>query len=107
MSKIFYDNLIEFQEIEVFIKNNSSSKEEKEELWGLVDGIIRHKIFDLILSNIHEKDHEGFLQKFHECPHDEKLLTHLSDLSGKDIEKIIKEESKKIEKELLAELKNG
>ena len=105
MSKLFFDHLIEFQEIEIFIKENSTTSEEKEELWHLVDGIIRHKILDLILTNIHEKDHEKFLTKFHESPHDERLLTHLSDLSGKDIAKIIKQESKKIEKEILADLK--
>lgn len=105
MSKIFYDHLIEFQEIEMFIKNNSSSIEEKEEIWNLIDGIIRHKIFDIILSQIHQDEHERFLEKFHKCPHDEKLLTHLSNLSGKDIEKIIKQEARKIEKEILEDLK--
>ena len=40
MSKLFFDHLVSLEEVEIEIRKNASSKEEREELWKLVDGIV-------------------------------------------------------------------
>ena len=44
MSKLFFDHLLEFKKIDREIKRVSKSTEERDELWGLVDEIIHHKV---------------------------------------------------------------
>ena len=68
MSKLFYDHLITLDEIEVVIKKNASSKEEKEELWALVDEIVTHKVLEKVLDKLPREHHEEFLELFHKCP---------------------------------------
>jgi len=69
MSKLFYDHLLYLEEVEIEIKNRASSKEEKEELWGLVDEIISHKVLEKVLDKLPRESHEEFLELFHKSPH--------------------------------------
>lgn len=105
MSKIFYDNLIRLEKVDVFIKNHASSKEEKEELWGLVDDIVHHKVFDLILGKLPRVKHIEFMEIFHKCPHDEiYIMNYLEKETGENLGDFIKREFKKFEREILSEL---
>ncbi|MEK7188424.1 MAG: hypothetical protein AAB685_01070 [Patescibacteria group bacterium] len=103
MSKIFYDHLISFTEIEVQIDRVAVNKEEKEEMWHLVDEIIHHKVLGCILDSLSKKDHQAFLEKFHATPHDESLLEYLKEKVS-DIEDKIKLELKKLSKSILKEI---
>lgn len=105
MSKIFYDHLIILEEVELVIKKTVSSKEEKEELWRLVDEIIHHRVFDRILGLLPKIHHEEFLGKFHAKPHDLELISYLKEKSGKDVEVIIKTEIMALSSEILKEIK--
>lgn len=106
MSKLFFDNLLDFEEVEVFIKNSASSKEELEELWGLVDNLVNHKVLEKILDRLPRGHHEEFLEIFHECPHDEVfVLGYLKEKTGKDdIDKELKQELKNLSSDILREL---
>lgn len=104
MSKIFYDHLIIFEELEGVVGKNAKSSEEKEELWKLVDDIVHTRILSLILDNLEEKHHEEFLDEFHLRPHDRELLSYLKGKSERDIVKLIQDELDKLEKEILKEL---
>lgn len=102
MSKLFYDHLIVFEEIEKVIKKTSSTKEEKEELWILVDEVINHKVMEKILDKLPKEHHVEFLELFHKCPHDEiTIFGYLKEKTGKDIETVLKKELSEISKELL------
>ncbi len=105
MSSIFYDHLIILDELDSEIKSVSQSKEEKEELWKIVDETIHHRVMDAILSRLPRESHEEFLEKFTQSPHDRALLTYLREKIKDDVEVIIHEEIQKLKKELLAELK--
>ena len=48
MSKLFFDHLLVLDEVEVEIKRSASSREEREELWGLVDDIVNPKVFEIL-----------------------------------------------------------
>ena len=106
MSKLFYDHLIYLEEVEVEIKRTASSKEELEEVWGLVDDIVNHKVLEKIFDKLPRKHHEEFLELFHKRPHDEEIIFgYLRRKAGKDIEKELQEELKDISSDILKELK--
>ena len=92
MSKLFFDHLVVLEEVEAEIKNVAETKEERDELWDLVDGMVHHRVLDTILDNLHHSHHEEFLDKFHKAPHDESLIDYLNEKIGKNIEEIIKAE---------------
>jgi hypothetical protein len=107
MSKLFFDHLIVFDEVEIIIKKTASSKEEKEELWSLVDEYVNHKVIEKILDRLPKENHEEFLELFHKCPHDEIVIFgYLNEKTGKNIEEELKNELEIISKDLLKEIKS-
>jgi hypothetical protein len=108
MSKLFFDHLVEFEEIEKQIKKVAKTSEEREELWGLVDEIIHHKVIGCILDKLPRQHHEEFLELFHKSPHDEELLFgYLRKKVGDNIESLIKQEIGGLASELLEEIKSS
>lgn len=105
MSKIFYDHLIVLEEVESEIKKFAETKEERDELWGLVDELVHHKVLDTILDKLPHAHHEEFLGKFHQAPHDESILIYLKEKIGENIEELIKEEIGALAFDLLSDLK--
>ena len=106
MSKLFFDHLIVLEKVEIVIKKSASSKEEKEELWNLVDKIVTHKALGKVLGELPRVNHEEFLEIFHKCPHDEKyIFGYLKTKTGKDMETELRKELKEFDSEILEELK--
>lgn len=105
MSKLFYDRLIVFEEIEKEIDKSSKSPEEREELWGIVDEIVNHRVMSTILDKLPRKHHEEFLDKFHKAPHDEALFDYLKEKVGENVEELIKAEIGDLAYELLEEIR--
>jgi hypothetical protein len=108
MSKLFYDYLVELKEIDKQIKKVAKTSEEREELWGLVDEIVHHKVMGCILDKLPRVHHEEFLDLFHKSPHDEELLfTYLRKKVGDNIEDLIKQEIGVLSDELLEDIKSS
>lgn len=108
MSKLFFDHLIELKEIDKEIKKAAKTNEEREELWGLVDEIVHHKVMGCILDNLPREHHEEFLDMFHRSPHDEELLFgYLKKKVGENIESLIRQEVGGLADELIKEIKAG
>lgn len=106
MSKIFYDRLLSLEKIDDEIRKISRSKEEQEELWGLVDEIVHHKALGCILDKLPRDSHEEFLTLFHSAPHDEDLiLGYLKEKIGENVEEILRQELGNLAFDLLAEIK--
>jgi hypothetical protein len=78
MTKLFYDNLIVFDEI------------------------VNHKVIEKILDSLPRESHEEFLELFHECPHDETaIFGYLKGKAGKDMKGELKEELVNISSDIL------
>ena len=105
MSKIFYDHLINFSKIEAIIKESTSSSDEKEELWKIVDEIIHHNVMGCILDNLDAKHHAEFLEKFEKAPFDDQIILFLEERSRKKMSEKIVETVQRIETEKLKDLK--
>ena len=98
---LFFDHLIVIKGLEKKIKKVSGSNDEMQELWKYAEELIHAKVFDCCLGNLPEEHHQEFLDKFHKAPHDTGLIEYLNQRIGKDVEKLIKTEIKKLSKELL------
>ena len=108
MSKIFYDRLLVLDEVDAEIKAKAQSREEREELWGLVDEIVHHKLMGCVLEKLPHEHHHEFLEKFEQAPQDEGLFTFLTEKVGEDVEAFLKEEINKLKAEILKLVKaNG
>lgn len=105
MSKLFFDHLIILEEVDDEIKKVAKSKEEKDELWQLVDEMVHHKVLGCVLDNLPAKYHHEFLEKFHLAPYDEGLIDYLKEKIGANIEELIKQEIGSLAFELLDELR--
>ncbi len=103
MSRIFYDYLVILPEIERGIAKMSDLPEEREELWQIIDELIHHRILGCILDNLPRQHHEEFLEKFIQEPHNEELISYLSERM-EDPENLIKIEIKLLTSEILREL---
>ena len=101
MTSLFFDHLIVVKGLDKKIKRMTSSNDEMQELWSYVEELIHTKVLDCCLGNLPEDNHQEFLEKFHKAPHDSSLLDYLNQKIGKDVEKLIKAEIKKLSKELL------
>ena len=106
MSKLFFDRLIILEEVEAEIKNVAETKEERDELWQLVDETIHHRVLDTILDKLHHSHHKEFLEKFHKAPYDERIMDYLKEKIGENIEELIKNEIGALAFELLEDLKS-
>lgn len=107
MSKIFYDHLINIEEITIELDQNEISIEERSEFISIIDETLHHHVLDIILSNLPFEHHENFLIKFHKAPHDPDLLIYLRQVSGIDIEEKIKSKTNAVKKDILSEIKKS
>jgi hypothetical protein len=105
MSKLFFDHLLSLEKVEKEIKRSSSTKEEEEELWRLVDEIVQCKILDCILERLPEENHPEFLEMYHKAPYDMGIMEFLVTKIGENIEEIIRQEIGGLAYELLAEIR--
>lgn len=100
MSKLFYDHLVILEELEMHINTKATSKDEKEELSKVIDGLIQVRVMDVVLTNLPRKHHEEFLEKFTNFPHDERIMDYLEE-KVQGIGKEIAKEIKLLEKEIV------
>lgn len=105
MSKIFYDHLLELEKIDKQIKKIAKSKEEREEIWSIVDEIIHHKAIGCVLDKLPREHHDEFLTIFHKNPGDgDYILSYLKEKVGENVEEILKLELGNLAFELLQEI---
>jgi hypothetical protein len=107
MSKLFYDHLIVFEEIEAKLSSyNFSSPDEKEEVHQMIEESVHYRVMACILDHLPREHHNQFLELFHRSPHHPGLLTFLKD-RVENIEEIIKKEVKDLEKVLLKDIESA
>ncbi len=105
--KIFYDHLINLEELIVELDGHEIAVEEREELIGLMDQTMHHQILEAILDHLPKEHHEDFLSRFHQAPHSPDLLVFIKERVTVDIESVIKDRAGKAKKEILREIKKS
>lgn len=107
MAKIFYDHLVEIEEVFIELDKFELTKEEKEEFVALIDETLHQQLLNVILSNLPTELQEMFLDQFYKAPYRPELLDFVKEKATIDIEKTIREEALKIKKEILADIKRS
>ena len=110
MSFIFYDYLLNIDELNVVIKKSTSDEIERHELWGIVDEIVHHNVLECIFSNLPKDYHIEFAEYMYDIPYDHQVLKFLDEKIGGSIETLITERINEVEKnlmQLLFENSNG
>lgn len=92
MSKIFYDKHVSLEKVQKEIDKLTDSKEEREELYRIVDEYVHHRMLGCILGKLPKEHHEDFLEKFTQAPHHDGLWDYLRERIEGDVESFIKEE---------------
>jgi len=106
MNRIFYDHLIQSEEIVAELDGDELEIEEKQELLAIMDETFHQEILKLILDHLPVEQHETFLTRFYQEPYSEKLLDFLKGFAS-DIEEKIQQQAQEIKKELLAEIRRS
>lgn len=107
MSKLFFDHLIEFEEVEIEIKKLDLTREERHELEHLIDSMVHHKVVGRILTHLPAEHHQEFLDKYHKKPYDPALLAWINEKIESSVEEHVKEEVQKLKKELLKDIQSS
>lgn len=104
MTKIFYDSLVNIEEVLILLDKYDISHEEKEELKKIIDEIFHHHILTEILDHLPSKHHQQFLINLFNEPNKETHLQFLAYHTQKDMESIIKDKVKVLKNELKSEV---
>lgn len=104
MSKLFFDHLVIFEEVDVVIKNAAEDPDEREELWKVVDEMVHHHVLTCILEKLPGEHHNDFLEKYHSSPYDTNIIDFLNERTEEDIEDVIRNRMRDLEKEILEEI---
>lgn len=103
MSKLFFDHLLDFKDLDKRIKEVSSSVEEREEMRAIVDGIIHHKVLSAVLCELPLESHHEFLEIIEKYPHDTIVVfEYLRVRIGPDIENKIRSELEVVKTEIMS-----
>lgn len=86
MPILFYDHLINKDEIHYHIETLHSNKEHQTKLKELVDEIIHQEIIRFIISKLKSFHHQFFLDKLHTAPYDPDILFFLKENIHPEIE---------------------
>lgn len=101
MSKLFFDHLLDMSDIDKKVKKIVKNKDERDEILQMIDEIVNHRVMGCIFSQLPEECHEEFVAEFAKRPHDESLLSYVSERVTGDIEEFIQREIHVLADELL------
>lgn len=104
MSIIFYDHLVNKQEIILIIDQTEGEDNYKNKIKQLVDDILHQGIIDFILNKLHAKHHKTFLQQLHHAPYDPEILNYLKEKIAQDIEEQIQRQADLLIKKIRLDL---
>ncbi len=105
MSKVFYDKLVALEHIEKEVNKIAETREEREELYRIIDEYIHHRIMGCILGKLPNEHHEEFLNKFVDAPHHDDHWIYLKDKIQDDVEGFLKSELSLVASELMEVIK--
>lgn len=105
MSILFYDHLVNKNEVLEIIGRSSQPENHKGKMRQLVDDIIHQGLVEFILQKLHPHHHHTFLARLESAPYDPELITYLKDHASDQIENELQAEAEKLIKEIKEDLK--
>ena len=63
MSKLFYDHLVNIEEIIIVLSEYDISEDDRQQILSTIDETIHHHVLDIIFTHLPREHHEEFLEK--------------------------------------------
>ncbi len=104
--RVFWDKLIEIDDLQAEIEQYKLPRKEKTELLKVVYQTIDIRILDIVLSSLPKEKHQSFLDRLTKKPKHNKLLKFLKE-NVENIEDKIQNLAKEVKKEILEKLQEG
>jgi len=104
MSIIFYDHLVNKNDILMQIEKMNQPENHKGKMRQLVDDIIHQGLVEYILQKLHPHQHNTFLSRLETAPYDPELINYLKDHASVDIEKELQDEANKLIEQIKEDL---
>lgn len=101
MSSLFYDHLLDTGDLEKSIKKHVEDPKDREEIMHLIDEIIHHRVMGAILDRLPSDHHTVFISKVAEKPHDQSIVSFLTERIAEDVSTFIRHEIYVLVQELL------
>lgn len=106
MPIIFYDYLVDKQDILIFIEQLDAPEHHKGKLRQLVDDVIHQGLIEFLLQKLHPHQHHTFLGRLHCAPYDPELVSYLKEHISPEIELEIQQEALKLIKAIRKDLES-
>jgi hypothetical protein len=105
--KVFYSHLIILDDVVAQLDEYQIEASEREELVTLVEQIMHHHALNVVLNHLPKEKHPEFLEGMEKDPGNSQWLDFLKKEIKGDIESAIRQQSEKIKKEVLLEIKRS
>lgn len=104
MTKIFFDHIIDSQDILETLDMYQIESEERQELELLVDEILHHHVLNIILSRLPTDHHTEFITRITKSPEDPEIWIFLKQHAGETIEIQVQEVAQKVKEDVKKEI---
>jgi hypothetical protein len=101
MHALFLDHYLNIDTLEKRINSLAESFEDRSNLWEIVDGIIHYQLLSFIFSVLEPKDHQFFFDLYKQAPYDLNIVAVVKQQTDIDLAPLIKNESERLQQELL------
>ncbi len=102
--KLFYDHIIDKNDLVGLINKKAKTKAEKDKLLKVLDEILHKTVLEVVLVHLDPKHHEEFLVMVHATPHSETILMYLREKAHPQIEEKIKREVESLKEKILKDV---
>ncbi len=104
MTKVFFDHLVQIDDVIEALDMYSIEEEERRELEILIDEIIHHHVLNLVLSRLPQDRHAEFISHITDRPHDISIWVYINQHAGNQIEEEVRSVTKKVKEDLKKEI---
>lgn len=104
MSILFYDHLVDKNEVVLLIDKSNQPENHKGKMRQLVEDIIHQGLVEYILQKLHPHQHHTFLTRLESAPYDPELIDYLKEHASPTIETELQHEAEKLLSEIKKDL---
>ena len=104
MSKLFYDHLVNIEEIKIVLSEYDISEDDRQQILSTIDETIHHHVLDIIFTHLPREHHEEFLEKLAAQPHHPSLMEFIQQRTDWNIAQEIRNSLQQFLKELIQDI---
>lgn len=107
MAIIFYDHLIDITTIESKLDGMGLKPKKRAKFKSMIDDILHAGLLEFILQKLHPHNHKTFLSQLDHAPYDPELISYLKQHIDDKIEFEIQQESQRLQKLIMKDLRTS